>query len=94
LVLEARPRTGWSSAAEPLPAPVETRSASFNSTRANWDRLLVMFLGWSFELEFAFGFTVVLLMSFARLKYLVLSNVDLDIRGWGRRNMRDLHGAS
>jgi len=37
----------------------------------------------SFELEFAFGLTVVLLMSFARLKYLVLSNVDLDDGGGG-----------
>jgi len=30
------------------------------------------------ELEFGFGFPVALLVSLARLKYLALSNVDLD----------------
>jgi len=62
---------------------------NFNSTGANWDtvpdetraafgRVFRMESVKEVELEFAFGFPAVLLMSLARLKYLALSNVDLD----------------
>ena len=62
---------------------------SFNSTGANWEsvpdetraafgRVFRMESVKEVELEFAFRFPGELLMSLARLKYLALSNVDLD----------------
>lgn len=62
---------------------------NFNSTGAHWDnvpdetraafgRVFMMESVKEIELEFAFSFPVALLMSLTRLKYLALSNVDLD----------------